>query len=102
MNQYDICCMNKMINGKQCTVVWYVNDIKASHVDANVLTSLIDSMQIKYGKQAPLTMTRGKVHEYLGMTISLSWKGKVMISIINYILKIFSLLPEMIQRDIQI
>ena len=30
---YDICCMNKMINGKQCTVVCHVDDIKASHVE---------------------------------------------------------------------
>ena len=36
MNPYDICCMNKMINGKQCTVVWHVDDINGSHVDQEV------------------------------------------------------------------
>ena len=38
MNPYDICCMNKMINGAQCTIVWNVNDIKASHINTEVLT----------------------------------------------------------------
>ena len=50
-------------------------------------------MQDKYRKHAPLTMTRGKVHEYLGMTIDLPRKGKAMISMIDYILKMFVLLP---------
>ena len=94
MNPYDICCMNNMINKAQCTIVWHIDDIKASHIDTEVLTELIKLMQKKYGKHSPLTMTRGKVHEYLGMTIDLSRKGKVMISMIDYIFKMFSLLPE--------
>ena len=100
MNPYDICCMDKMINGAQCTIVRHVNYIKANCIDTEVLTELIKLMQYKYGKYAPLTMTRGNVHEYLGMTIDLSQKGKVIISIIGYILKMFSLLPEKIQQDI--
>ena len=57
-------------------------------------------MQEKYGKHAPLTMTCGKLHEYVGMTIDISRKRKVMISMINYILKMFSFLPEKMQQDI--
>ena len=94
MNPYD---MNKMVNGKQYTVVWHVDDIKASHVDPEVLTTLIKTMQEKYGQYTPLTMTRGKGHEYLGITIDLSMKKRVMISMIDYILKMFSLLPEKMQ-----
>ena len=45
MNPYDICCMNKMINGVQCTVVWHVDDIKASHKDLKVLDDLIKTMK---------------------------------------------------------
>ena len=58
-------------------------------------------MQEKYGKHAPLKMTHGKVHEYLGMNIDISRKGKVMISMIDYILKVFSLLPDKMQQDIR-
>ena len=89
-----------MINRVQCTIVCHVDDINASCVDPEVLIALIRSMQQQYGKHAPLTMTCGKVRKYLGMTIDLSRKCKVIISMIKYILKIFSLLPEKMQQDI--
>ena len=31
LNDYDNCVANKMINGKQCTIVWHVDDLKISH-----------------------------------------------------------------------
>jgi hypothetical protein len=36
-NPYDFCVVNKMVNGKQMTVVWYVDDLKLSHVDPSVV-----------------------------------------------------------------
>ena len=30
-NPYDPCVANNMINGKQMTVAWYVDDLKVSH-----------------------------------------------------------------------
>ena len=30
-NEYDWCVINKMIEGKQCTIAWYVDDIKMLH-----------------------------------------------------------------------
>ena len=32
INSYDMCVVNKIIDGSQCTIVWYVDDIKISHV----------------------------------------------------------------------
>ena len=31
MNPYDKCVVNKIINGKQCTIIWHVDDFKLSH-----------------------------------------------------------------------
>ena len=42
INPYDRCVANKMINGKQCTVVWYIDDNKLSHVDMNVVTEILE------------------------------------------------------------
>jgi len=33
INPYDSCVANKVINGKQCTIGWHVDDLKISHVD---------------------------------------------------------------------
>jgi hypothetical protein len=47
-----------------------------------------------YGKEAPLTITRGKVHKYLGMTIDYSIEGKVKISMKKYIDEVLDEAPD--------
>jgi Reverse transcriptase (RNA-dependent DNA polymerase) len=79
-NLYDSCVVNKMINGKQCMVCWYVDDVKASHIEESVVEDLISKMQEEYGKDAPLTVSHGKVLEYISMKIDYSNTGKVMFS----------------------
>jgi hypothetical protein len=32
INPYDWCAANKTIDGKQCTILWHVDNIKISHV----------------------------------------------------------------------
>jgi hypothetical protein len=93
-NPYDSCVMNKDINGKQCTVLWHVDDLKISHVDAEVVTEMIDLLKKRFGKDSPLTKTRGKVHEYLGMTIDFLVPGKVRFSMIDYVKNMLDALPE--------
>jgi hypothetical protein len=94
INPYDWCVANKTINGKQCTVLWHVDDIKVSHVDASVVSTVLELFKAAYGKEAPLTITRGKVHEYLGMTIDYSIKDKVQITMIPYIKNMLSEVPN--------
>ena len=46
INPYKRCVANKIINGKQCTIVWYVDDVKVSHVEAKVVTKIIDEKNL--------------------------------------------------------
>ena len=55
---------NKIVNGKQCTLVWYVDDNKLSHIEAKVVEYLIDGLKNHCGE---LVVTRGKKHTFLGM-----------------------------------
>ena len=34
LNTYDPCVANKIVDGAQLTVVWHIDDLKVSHVDA--------------------------------------------------------------------
>jgi len=77
VNPYDWCVVNKTIKGKQCTVLWHIDDIKISHVNKDVVSSVIDYLSNRYAKEAPLTVTRGKIHQYLGMTLDYSTTGKL-------------------------
>jgi len=66
LNPYDACVANKMIEGKQCTISWYVDDNKIYHMSPAVVTKIIEYIESKFGK---LTVTRGKEHVFLGINI---------------------------------
>ena len=72
LNPYDNCVANKMIDGSQCTILWHVDDLKISHIDPTVVENIIDMLNERYGKETPMTVTRGRVHDYLGMTLEFS------------------------------
>ena len=84
-NPYDWCVINKVINGDQCTIGWHVNDLKISHVDEVITESIVEVIGNKYGKEAPLVVHHGPIHEYLGMTIDYTKQGKVCFNMPNYI-----------------
>ena len=86
--------MNKIIDDKQCTILWHVNDLKKSHVDPAVISSVLADIDVEYGKIEKMIITRGKVHKYLRMTIDYSSPGKVILSMIDYIGKIIDDIPE--------
>ena len=49
INPYSPYVSNMMINGKQITITWHVNDLKTSHVDTYEVTKVIDWMKGIYG-----------------------------------------------------
>jgi hypothetical protein len=58
--------MNKTINDKQCSIVWYVDNMKISHVESPVVNQIIDMIKQEFGKELDVTVCCGKVHNYLG------------------------------------
>ena len=94
INPYDWCVANKQINGQQCTLVWHVDDMKISHADPKVVNDIINKHEQEFGKEAPLTTHRGKIHYYLGMTLDFSLPGKVQIRMEEYIRNMLTELPE--------
>ena len=93
INPYDWCVANKTINGQQCTIIWHVDDLKISHAEPDVVTSVIKLLESEFAKEAPLTVTRGRVHDYLGMTLDFSIDGKAQIKMIDYIENMLKELP---------
>ena len=85
INPHDKCVANKIINGKQCTIIWHVDDAKISHVEQRVVDDIIESLQKRFGQETPLTINRGVKHDYLGMTIDFSQTGKVIFTMDDYV-----------------
>jgi hypothetical protein len=100
INPYDFCVANKTINGKQCTIVWHVDDLKVSHTDPKVVTAMLESLDARYGqeivggKRAPLTINQGQVHDYLGMTLDYSETNFVKIDMTKHVRKILDKMPK--------
>ena len=93
-NPYDHCTVNRMFGNDQCTIQWHVDDLKISCKNSKVVDSVIAKLRKYYGKVAPLTERRGKVHEYLGMTIDYSTQDKVTFKMFDYITDIIESLPD--------
>ena len=85
INKYGWCVMNKDIKRQQCTILWHVDDIKTSHRDLEVATTIIDLIIFINGREYLLTFTCGKVHEYLQIIIDFYEKGKVKFTMYEYI-----------------
>ena len=76
-SSYDPCVVvNEVINGRQCIVAWHIDDLKMSHMEQQVLEELLNELNTKLGKEKPITVTLGKIHEYLTMTIDYSSHGR--------------------------
>jgi hypothetical protein len=86
-----------MVNGKQMTVCWHVDDLKVSHVDGMELTKFVLKLAKIYRDQ--ITVKRGSYHDYLGMDLDYSLSGKVCVSMIKYIDKVFADFPEVIKKS---
>ena len=93
-NPYDPCVMNKMIEGQQCTVAWHVDDMKLSHKQTKVVDNVIEMLDEEFGNEMPLTVTHGKVHDYLGMLLDFSTPGEVTVDMVEYVKTIISEMPE--------
>jgi hypothetical protein len=50
-----------------------------------VATGIIEQLEQAFGKEAPLSINRGKVHDYLGMMLDFSTPGKAKILMIDWI-----------------
>ena len=74
VNPYEQCVANAMINGTQATIAWYVDDLKISHVQSEVVTDIIKELERRFEK---MTVTRGNEHTYLGMNIAFKGDGTV-------------------------
>ena len=82
LNPYDPCVANNIIESKQCTIYWHVDDLKISHVNPKVVDSVLVWLEKKFGK---LVTNRGKRHSYLGVYLDFQKDGPVGISIVEYL-----------------
>jgi Reverse transcriptase (RNA-dependent DNA polymerase) len=82
LSPYDPCVANKIIEGTQCTIVWYVDNKKIFHVNPDVVLLIIQKIEKRFGK---MTVTRGPKHTFLGMNITFNGDETVNIVMDDYL-----------------
>ena len=80
LNDYDLYVANKIINGKQRTIIWNVDNNKISHEHQKMVSKFFEQLEGHLGK---FTVTRARKHNYLGMKFRFTEDGKVVINFIQ-------------------
>jgi hypothetical protein len=77
INPYDPCVANKIINGKQLTVCWHVDDLFLGHEDSIVVSNFRQWLSGRYDTtNKKLNIVCGPHHDYLGMNLDFSKPGR--------------------------
>ena len=97
INPYDKCVANKMINGKQCTIAWYVDDVKVSHLHEPVVDEVIQAIEKHFGK---MEVNKSKTFDYLGMNIVFTEDKKISIEMKEQIRDAISSFGEDIRGEV--
>jgi hypothetical protein len=90
INPYDPCVANKMVKGDQRTICLHVDDCKLSHCKTKVMDIMIEYLRQEYESifedgSGAMTVSRGKIHKYIGMTLDYTIRGQVKIAMFDYI-----------------
>mmetsp|Transcript_11837 Transcript_11837/g.17121 ORF Transcript_11837/g.17121 Transcript_11837/m.17121 type:complete len:448 (-) Transcript_11837:440-1783(-) len=96
LNPYDPCIANRSVNSKQHTILWHVDNVKASHVDWKVNDEFAKWCKMKYGDgKNPVKVLRGKKHYYLAMILDFeTTPGAVVVDMKYYVESMVKEFPE--------
>ena len=99
INPYEPCMANKIVKRSQMTICFHVDDCKLSHVDPKCNDKMIKWLRKEYESifedgSGKMTVTRGKIHTHLGMTLDCATPGQVKISMFDYIDEIIAAFDE--------
>ena len=74
-----------MVNGKQITVQFHVDDLKVSHKDQAVLADFLTDLRDKFGQEDESIENKGLMNGYLVITIDYSIPRKVVFTMLDYL-----------------
>ena len=86
---------NKIVNGKQMALCWYVDDIKVSQSLTKEVDDMIKWICMMYeclieDGSGTMKVCRGKIHQYIGMTLDFTQPGEVKVTMLPYMQEIIS------------
>ena len=83
VNPMEPCVFNKIVNGNQCTVAVYVDDLMFTCKDEKTIKDTIAVLEKRF--ESSLSVTSGFHHNYLGMHWDFSKPGEVKVTMDGFI-----------------
>ena len=99
-NDYDPCVANRIVEDKQHTVRFHVDDVLSSHVDEKVNDRFAIWCQEKYGSLKEVEIRRGQIHQFLGMELDFSEDGVCKVKQFGHIEDMISMYADEIGEKI--
>ena len=97
LNPYDPCVANKVINNKQCTITWYVDDNLVTHAELHVVKDIVAKIE----ERLPgLTVNKGINHTFIGMDMTFEPNGELKIGLKDYITESIEAFGEDLGRTV--
>ena len=96
-NSHDLCVVNKTINGQQYTIYFYVDDLKISHKDPNIVEKMLEELESKYGK---IGTVWSKDHTCVGMRLIFNDDKSVTIDMDQYTKETIEEFSEIINKSV--
>jgi hypothetical protein len=105
INPYDSCVAKKVIEGDHVTICFHVDDCKLRHRKTKVMDSMIEYLIKEYESifedgSGAMTVSRGNIHKYLGMTLDCTVRCQVKITMFNYFDEILTALDKAEQKGV--
>ena len=90
MNSYDPYMQNKIVIGNQLILIFHIDNVLMTHLKSSVVTEHMKLLDKKYRNNDPLSVTRGRIYEYLHMTLDFRRKESVVFTQYNTIKKFWN------------
>jgi hypothetical protein len=87
INPYDPCVANRIVDQRQHTLTWHVDDLKSSHVDPKVNDKFLTWLEKTYASDeiGKVKAVRGLRHDYLAMMLDFSIAGVLQVDMTLYV-----------------
>lgn len=73
---------NKIIEDKQCTISFHIDDNKISHTEQNVVAGVIELLESEFSK---MIITHSKIHDFFRMKLEFLDNGRVSVDAKSYL-----------------
>ena len=99
INPYNPCIANRIIQGKQHTVIWHIDNLKSSHMNPEVNNEFLHWLKKTYTSEniGKIKAVRGKTHNYLTMALDFTIPEVLQVDMTAYIKKMTDEFPEILQ-----